>query len=48
MKRLLIAAVAALALGAAFADDAKKAKKWFKQAADAGYAPAQAALERMK
>ena len=42
-------------LGAIYAEgeegvkpDAKKAKKWFKQAADAGYAPAQAALERMK
>ena len=42
-------------LGAIYAEgeegvkpDLKKAKKWYKQAADAGYAPAQAALERMK
>lgn len=42
-------------LGAYYADgdegvkpDAKKAKAWYKKAAAAGYAPAQAALERMR
>ena len=42
-------------LGAIYAEgeegvkpDAKKSKKWFKMAADAGYAPAQAAVERIK